>query len=90
MTDIVGGQDTESLLGAASSSRLFLDPGDVLIRQDEIADNVYVLVRGSLEVARQLDTDSAVLAVIDQPGAVIGEIVAMAGGTRTATVTART
>ncbi len=89
MTDIVGGQNTESLLDAAGSSRLFLKPGEVLIHQGEVADNVYVLVAGSLEVVRQLDTDSAVLGVIDQPGAVIGEIVAMAGGARTATVTAR-
>jgi predicted acylesterase/phospholipase RssA/CRP-like cAMP-binding protein len=89
VNDIVGGQDTESLLDAASSHRLFLDPGDVLIHQDEVADSVYVLVAGSLEVVRQLDTDSALLGVIEEPGAVIGEIVAMAGGTRTATVTAR-
>jgi lysophospholipid hydrolase len=88
VNDIVGGENTESLLDAASSSRLLLKPREVLIQQGEVADNVYVLVEGSLEVSRELDTDSAVLAVIDQPGAVIGEIVSMAGGTRSATVTA--
>ncbi len=88
VTDIAGPPAAESLLGAQTSRRLVLQPGEVLIHQDGIADTVYVLVDGSLEVVRQLDTDSAVLAVIDEPGAVIGEIVAMAGGRRTATVTA--
>ncbi len=88
VTDISGSQATESLLDAQTSRRLVLQPGEVLIHQDEVADTVYVLVEGSLEIVRQIDTDSAVLAIIDEPGSVIGEIVAMAGGTRSATVTA--
>ncbi|HUG08804.1 MAG TPA: cyclic nucleotide-binding domain-containing protein [Acidimicrobiia bacterium] len=88
VTDIVGGQNTESFFDAGISRRISLDPEEVLIHQDEVADTVYVLVEGSLEVVRQIDADSAVLAIIDTPGSVIGEIVAMAGGTRSATVTA--
>lgn len=88
VTEIARSQHSSSLLEASTSRSLVLQPGEVLINQDAVTDSVYILVDGALEVARSLDEGSAVLAVIDQPGTVIGEIVAMGGGTRTATVTA--
>jgi CRP-like cAMP-binding protein len=66
-----------AVLQIESTRGVILQPSEVLIRQDEAPDSVYVSVEGSLEICRQLDT--AVLEIIDNPGSVIGEIVAMAG-----------
>lgn len=88
MTDLAHSQFDTSLFEHAESRRRHLQTGDVLIREGDVADSVYVLVEGQLEVSRQLDDESTVLATIDEPGTVVGEIVAMGGGTRTATVTA--
>jgi lysophospholipid hydrolase len=79
-----------SLLDAPGHDRLSLEPGEILIREGDDADSVFILVTGSLEVSRSVDDETAVLAIIDQPGAVIGEIVALGGGKRTATVRATT
>lgn len=76
------------LLDASQSKRIDLEPDETLIREGESADSVFVLLSGCLEVARSVDDETAVLAIIDQPGAVIGEIVALGGGKRTATVKA--
>ena len=77
-----------SLLDAPENGRFHLDPGQVLIREGDDADSVFILLNGTLEVARTVDDETAVLATIDQPGEVIGEIVALGGGKRTATVRA--
>lgn len=65
-----------------------LDRGDTLIAQGEESDSVYLLVSGSLQVSREIDDVTAVIANIDEPGSIVGEMVAMGGGRRTATVTA--
>lgn len=90
MTEAADARADTSYLDIASSRRLELETGDVLINQGEVSDSVYILVDGVLEVSRRLDESSAVLAVIDDPGSVVGEIAAMAGGERTATVQAAT
>ena len=79
-----------SLLDAPEKDRISLEPGQVLIHEGDSADSVFILISGSLEVARSVDEETAVLATIDQPGSVIGEIVALGGGKRTATVRANT
>lgn len=73
---------------AAPVSRISLQPGETLIREGEEASSVYVLLEGSLSVSRSVAGDSARLAEIVEPGSVVGEMVSMGGGTRSATVTA--
>jgi len=59
--------------------------GDVLTRQGDAGDELYLLLDGVLAV----DVDGEVLAELG-PGAVLGERALLEGGTRTATLTART
>ncbi len=65
-----------------------LEPGDILIEEGESDDSVFILVDGSLSVSHQIDGEESMLAVIEAPGSVIGEIVSLGGGRRTATVAA--
>lgn len=71
-----------------ASPRVRLDPGEILIRRGEADDTVYVLVSGCLSVSRSVSADRNLIAIIDAPGAVIGEMVALGGGVRSVTVTA--
>lgn len=73
---------------AASVSRITLQPGETLIEEGDEASSVYVLVDGSLSVSRSVAGESAKLAEITDAGSVVGEMVSMGGGTRSATVTA--
>ena len=77
-----------ALHAAPSATTVELGRRDTLIKQGDDSDAVYVLVSGSLEVARELEGTTAVIAIVDEPGTVVGEMVAMSGGLRTATVTA--
>jgi predicted acylesterase/phospholipase RssA/CRP-like cAMP-binding protein len=67
----------------------YLDSHGVLLREGDAADSVYVLVSGALVVTKNLNGSEVRLAQINSPGAVVGEMVAMGGGTRTATVRAK-
>lgn len=78
----------DSLRTAQSAEPVHLERGDTLIDQGDLSDTVYVLVQGSLQVSRDLDGVTAVIANIAEPGSVVGEMVAMGGGRRTATVLA--
>lgn len=94
----------ESALGAAELGDLLLkrleatpdldrrgfEQGKDLIREGESADSVFVLVNGQLEVSKTIDGKKAVLAELSDPGTVIGEMVTLGGGHRTATVSALT
>lgn len=88
MTDLADGAKTTPWPDLPAARTRRLEVGDILIRQGEVSDSVYILMEGSLEVSHQLDRESTVLAVIDEPGSVVGEIVAMGGGERTANVQA--
>lgn len=77
-----------SLFDAEGAKTVELEPGDVLMNEGDAAGSVYLLMDGILQVSRNFDGDEAVLATIDQPGSLVGEMVALGGGTRTATVTA--
>lgn len=61
-----------------------LTDGDVLIAEGEPVGALYVVERGRFAVTR----GGSMLAAIDEPGAVIGEISALLDTTPTATVTA--
>jgi len=64
-----------------------LEPGEVLIRQGDVADALYVVLDGELEVTRQSGESRLPVAVVG-PGSLQGEIAALEGGTRVATVAA--
>ncbi len=70
---------------AAELETLELKRGDVLVRQGEVADALYIVVTGRFAVT--LDGRRQLVAEIG-PGQPIGEIAFLAGGARTATVTA--
>ena len=59
-----------------------LEPNEVLVQKGDPVDDVFVILRGSVEV---LGFDDQPLAVLDA-GSVVGEIAVLAGGSRTATV----
>jgi signal transduction histidine kinase len=64
-----------------------LQPGETLIRQGDTADALFVVLDGELEVTRQSGNSRVPLAVVG-PGALQGEIAALEGGRRLATVAA--
>lgn len=65
-----------------------LSAGGTLITEGDRDSTVYVLATGSLQISRLLDGVLTVLMTIDEPGAVVGEMVLLDGGRRNATVTA--
>lgn len=62
-----------------------LSPREILVERGDSVDHVFVILEGALEVHGFEDQMLAVL----ESGAVVGEVAAMAGGTRTATVRSR-
>ena len=76
---------SELMHGKTVSERRKLEPGDVLVEQGDTGDELFLLVAGVLAVV--IDGDE--VAEIG-PGAILGELAALEGGTRTATLTART
>src|SRR5438477_10877903 len=77
--------DAERARLAAEVETLNLKRGDVLVRQGEMADALYVVVTGrfAVTIAGRRDAVAEL-----GPGQPIGEIAFIAGGVRTATVTA--
>ncbi|MEV0403011.1 Crp/Fnr family transcriptional regulator [Actinoallomurus sp. NPDC050550] len=63
-------------------------PGDTLMRQGEPGGFVLVLVAGLVKVTRDESDGSQLLLAVRGPGEVIGDISALGGGQRSATVTA--
>src|SRR5215213_5322105 len=70
---------------AAELETLNLRRGDTLVRQGEVADALFVVMTGRFAVT--VDGRREVIAELG-PGQPIGEIAFLAGGKRTATVTA--
>ena len=79
----------DSLLGEIESvaERRRLPAGEVLVAAGEVDDQVYVLVDGELVVFLDSDGVEAEVSRIP-PRTLVGEISAIAGGPRTATVRA--
>jgi predicted acylesterase/phospholipase RssA/CRP-like cAMP-binding protein len=67
-----------------------LQEGEVLIREEDSARGVFLLIDGVLVVSRLVDGEPVHLATFDTPGSVLGEITTLAGGVRTASVRAAT
>jgi energy-coupling factor transporter ATP-binding protein EcfA2 len=76
--------DTLRLMAYAAERRHF-EPGDALIREGEKSVDVYVILEGAAEVT--VGVGSRVVGTAG-PGAFMGEVAAIAGLPRTATVTA--
>ncbi len=75
----------DSLLDVSSAwPELRVATGDVVLTEGEESERLLVLVDGALEVRR----DDEVVAVIEQPGACIGEIALLLGSPHTADVVA--
>ncbi|MCH8961714.1 MAG: cyclic nucleotide-binding domain-containing protein [Bacteroidetes bacterium] len=71
---------------AAASERLTVAAGEVLFRQGDPSDAVYIVIDGCLEVAvRQDEGDEVVVGTLG-PGNVLGEMQILTGGRRTASV----
>ncbi len=78
---------TDEEIGAveAGLERVPVRRGDVLVRQGDEADALYIVVSGRFDV--RIEGQEASVAEIG-PGSPVGEIAFLAGGRRTATVTA--
>jgi NTE family protein len=78
-------EETERARLAAELETLNLKRGDVLVRQGEVSDALYVVVTGRFSVT--VEGRPQMIAELG-PGQPVGEIAFLAGGVRTATVTA--
>ena len=88
-TDLFGGledSDLERFAGGVSEAELA--PGEVLIRQGEAPDRLFVVLRGRLLVLLAADGQPDQTLAEIGPGGVVGEIALIAGGPRSATVRA--
>lgn len=68
---------------------LSLQAGDVLMRQGEIGDAAYVVIRGEFEVQKQAG-QSLIRIDVRNPGDVVGEMALLSRASRTASVVAKT
>lgn len=73
----------------ATSERQRLQPGEYLLREGEKGDAMFVIVSGELEVTKRAEDVELPLARVG-PGAIQGEIAAIGGQTRAASVRAVT
>jgi signal transduction histidine kinase len=89
-TPLFGGLDDDQLERLAGMGAIEdLGAGDVLIREGDQADALYVVLAGELDVTKRADRSEIPLARVG-PGALQGEIAALEGGRRLATVRAAT
>jgi len=75
---------------APALERRVLAPGAILFMEGDPSDAMYVTLRGSLRVSIAHPERGAVVVGHVGPGAPVGEMQILSGGTRTATVTAET
>jgi signal transduction histidine kinase len=89
-TPLFGGLDDEHLARLVEMGEIVdLAPGDRLIGEGEEADALYVILDGELEVTKRAGTAEIPLARVG-PGSLQGEIAALEGGRRLASVRAVT
>lgn len=74
----------DGLFDSAHGREVSFPPGDVLVRAGEPADHVLLLMKGRARVSTAEGLELSVL----EPGDLIGELSILAGGTRSADVTA--
>jgi signal transduction histidine kinase len=89
-TPLFGGLDDEQLSRLVESGEIVdLANGEVLIQEGDVADALYVVLEGELEVTKQSGNSEIPLAQVG-PGSLQGEIAALEGGRRLASVRAIT
>ena len=66
------------------------EPGDIIIREGDIAENFFIIVQGAVEVYSQGKDDAETVIARLTNGSYFGEIGLLEGGRRTATVRAAT
>jgi signal transduction histidine kinase len=66
-----------------------MQAGEVLIRQGEMGDSAYVLLKGGLEVQKQ-SSQSVIKIDVRKPGDIVGEMALLARAPRAATVISQT
>lgn len=87
-TPLFGGLDDEQLERLVGMGEIVdLAPGDRLIDEGDAADALYVVLDGELDVTKRAGTSEIPLARVG-PGALQGEIAALEGGRRLASVMA--
>lgn len=87
-TPLFGDLDEEALGRLVEMGQIMdLAAGELLIGEGEVADAMYVLLDGELEVTKRSGTAEIPLALVG-PGALQGEIAALEGGRRLASVRA--
>ena len=89
-TPLFGGLDDERLARLIERGEIVdLAPGDRLIGEGEVADALYVILDGEFDVTKRSGAAEIPLARVG-PGALQGEIAALEGGRRLASVRAVT
>jgi signal transduction histidine kinase len=87
-TPLFGGLDDTELLRLADLGQIVdLAPGELLIREGDVADALYVVLDGELEVTKRAGATEIPVALVG-PGSLQGEIAALEGGRRLASVRA--
>jgi CRP-like cAMP-binding protein len=87
-TPLFGGLDNAALLRLADLGEIVdLEPGELLIREGDLADALYVVLDGEMEVTKRSGTAEIPVALVG-PGSLQGEIAALEGGRRLASVRA--
>jgi signal transduction histidine kinase len=87
-TPLFGGLDDEQLDRLVATGEILdLEPGDTLIQEGDLADSLYVVLDGEFDVTKRSGTSDFPLARVG-PGSLQGEIAALEGGRRLATVRA--
>jgi len=87
-TPLFGGLEDAHLERLVAMAQIVdLSPGELLIREGDVADSLYVVLDGELEVTKQSGTSEIPLAQVG-PGSLQGEIAALEGGRRLASVRA--
>jgi signal transduction histidine kinase len=87
-TPLFGGLDEAQLHRLVEMGEILdLAPGDLLIREGDEADALYVVLAGEMDVTKRAGRSEIPVARVG-PGALQGEIAALEGGRRLASVTA--
>jgi CRP-like cAMP-binding protein len=81
--------DREAAAVAPLLEKVQLAPGEVLCRQGDAGDAIYLLLSGQAEVTLQVSGQADCTCATLEAGALFGEVGPLLGEARTATVTAR-
>ena len=74
----------------ASAHVLRFDPGDVLLREGEPPDGLYLVAAGSVQIRVETETDGGILLTLVKAGEILGELGVIDGEPRSGTAVALT